>query len=136
MRYLFCLFSLEVFWLFKHIPSSFYLCCLKGRSLLALLLQDVFPNLKPYVTFEEMDKRVFSFTLLAHPWKLLLRESLCSSPSYLSQKYFPETRYQCFSRDFWKRKGKDFMMFVISLFKDCLIRYTGYIWDYFSQATE
>lgn len=72
--YFFCLFGLEVFWLFKYIPSSFCLWYLKGKSLFALLLQVVSLNPKPCVTFEKMGKHGFSFTLLAILQKLLLMD--------------------------------------------------------------
>lgn len=39
-----------------------------------MLLQDVFLNLKPCVTFEKMDKHGFSFILLAILQKLLLMD--------------------------------------------------------------
>lgn len=91
---LLCLFGSEVFWLFIHIPSSFCLWYWKGKSLFALLLQDVFLNLKPCVAFKKMDKRGFSFTLLALLQKLLLTDGhlvLCLPISHRSISLKPNT---------------------------------------------
>ena len=55
--------------------SFIFLSMIFKRILFTFLVQGVFLNLKPCVTFERMDKCVFSFTLLAFPWKLFLTES-------------------------------------------------------------
>lgn len=76
-KYIASLFSLKVFWLFKHISSSFCLQYFKVRILFALLLEDALLKLKTWITFKKMG--VF---LVLHCW-------VCHGSCCLQRHFFP-----------------------------------------------